>query len=161
MEIPFNETTEQHMIEMQDAFNLLGGDAIVYDHYELEQMTSIPSYRWKEFLTDPRVSDYLNKELELMKQNKLRKALAQLDTNAKTPGAAQVLNALLSANKETAAKKEGPAFVYCYIPLSKEEKTADNVKIINKDPFIVEDNAEPIQETTQESVDITNSREYL
>lgn len=162
MDIPFDEMTELDMIQMQEQFNLLGEDAITYNHYELESMTGIPASDWKKFITDPRVSDYLNRELELMKQNKLRKAVAQLDTNAKTPGAAQVLNALISANKKDNIESNGPIFIYSYIPLTKEEKAAPNVKTLTKDPFLVDDgNDAPQPEKKSEDVDITNQNEYL
>lgn len=161
MNIPFDPDDEAQFIELQSRFNELGEDALSYSHHELATITGIDSQAWKEFLMDTRVSDYLKHETDVMIQVKYRKAIKDLDTNSKSYGAAQVFNALAKANEKDEGPAEGPTFVYCYIPLSKEEKQAGNIKTVHKDPFKVEVADTPTIVDEIVNVDITDSHEYL
>lgn len=163
MNIPFDPDSEQKFIAMQEEFNAMGEDAIAYSHYELARMSvSYPDPQdWKAFLFDARVSEFLTEEAELLRQIKYRRAINDLDTNSKSPGAAQVFNALSKAEEKKDEVATGPAVIYTYIPLSKEERAASNVKILHKDPFAVEVPDTPQEAKPIEDVGITKSNEFL
>jgi hypothetical protein len=84
----------------------------------------------------------------------LRK-LASDVSDSRSVGQAQLINAMqkLTENKTT---KEGPAFIYCYVPLAETQRKAPNVQIVETDVFekIAEETAreivteEPIITTT-------------
>ena len=44
------------------------------------------------------------------------------------------MNALSKMN-DGKTTKEGPAFIYCYVPLSPEQAQAENVMVLTEDPF--------------------------
>ena len=55
---------------------------------------------------------------------------------SKSVGQAQLIGALNKQLKETQSAKEGPTFIYTYVPLSKEQEQAENIVILEEDPFI-------------------------
>lgn len=165
MDISFDEFTEQVYIRLQREWNELaaeGNDPFAMNHYDLAIMTGEEAQDWKEFLMDGRVSKWLDDETELRKQQKIRQIIAGLDANSKSPGTAQTLSALQNSSKK-ANEKDGPTFVYCYIPLSVEEKKADNVKQLKKDPFLVgeEEDIPTKKESVSDSLEMTNSEDFL
>ena len=102
-------------------------------HYELAQNTRIKdSAIWKEFLLDTRVSDWINQELTLFKSAQLRKLVKDATKNDRSVGAAQMLNAL-NKTLENESTKEGPVFIYSYVPLNERELNAPNVRILGGD----------------------------
>lgn len=106
-------------------------------HYELAQLDNAPTKNptaWKQFITDPRVSEYISQELRLMQQVEVNKLLKGIATKANNVGVGQTLNALLKMS-ETSEVKDGPIFVYSYIPLSEQELNAPSVHILPNDPF--------------------------
>lgn len=134
MNIQFNEN-EIEMQQLQEVFNELGEDALYYSHYELAQATEFSVNDWKMFLTDPRVQDYLELELNLTQQTAVRKMMRDIDQSRST-GQAQLLNTLVNQTNQS-KKKEGPIFIYTYVPLNKEEEHAPNVQTAECDPFEV------------------------
>lgn len=133
MDIPFKDE-EADMLEMQDFMNELGQDALFMNHYELSAKTEISPISWKKFLTDVRVSAFINEELEMLKKSKVAVMLKDVELNKNT-GQAQLLNTLLNQTK-TEQKKEGPVFIYTQIPLNSAEQHAENVVIVDGvDPF--------------------------
>lgn len=111
--------------------------AFYLTHYELAKLEGAPSNNaqdWKEFLTIPAVSDYINQELRLLQQAEMRKMLQDISKNAKSVGTAQNLTALMKV-MGAEGTKEGPAFIYCYVPLNDQEQQAPNVKVLPEDPF--------------------------
>lgn len=134
MNIHFNDD-EIELIQLQEVFNDLGEDALYYSHYELANATEFTATDWKFFLTDPRVQDYLELELSLNQQTAVRKMMRDID-QSKSTGQAQLLNTLVNQTTQS-KKKEGPIFIYTYIPLNKEEQHAPNVQIADSDPFEV------------------------
>lgn len=102
-------------------------------HYELAQTTRIKdSTIWKEFLLDTRVSDWINQELALFKSAQLRKLVKDATKNDRSVGAAQMLNAL-NKTLENESIKDGPVFIYSYVPLNKRELNAPNARILGGD----------------------------
>lgn len=134
MNIEFNEN-EIELQQLQEIFNSLGEDALYYTHYELANNTEFTASDWKMFLTDPRVQEYLDLELKLSQQTAIRKMMRDIDQSRST-GQAQLLNTLVNQSNQN-DKKEGPIFIYTYVPLNKEEEHAPNVQIADSDPFEV------------------------
>jgi hypothetical protein len=82
------------------------------------------------------VSDYIKSEQSLIQSAELNKLIRGIGTSHSV-GQAQVLSTLAKL-AEQKPMKEGPAFVYCYIPLSPEQIQAPAVRVLDKDPFIKE-----------------------
>lgn len=136
MNIDFR-ANEEELQAMQEAFNELGQDAIYMSHYQLASKTEFNSTNWSVFLKDARVSDWLLGEMELVKQSKIRSIMKDID-NSKSVGQAQLLNTLINQTAEK-NRDEGPKFIYCYVPLNEEEARATNVRILENDPFLEEE----------------------
>lgn len=132
MNISFEEN-ELEFLAMQDAFNELGADALYYSHHELAAATEYNALEWRAFLSDPRVQDYFQAELNLIQQSSIMKMMRDID-KSKSTGQAQLLNTLVSQSNSS-KKKEGPIFIYSYIPLNAEEVHAPNVETVSSDPF--------------------------
>lgn len=118
---------EDDMDAMQTTYNRLGFDALFMTHYQLSSVSSFTPIQWKKFITDPRVSAFINEEMELLKKAKVATMLRESDHN-KNVGQAQLLNTLLNQTKGL-DKKDGPAFVYCWVPLNENEQHAENVEV--------------------------------
>jgi hypothetical protein len=125
MDIKFNDN-EKDFKELQDAFNLIGEEALYLNHYELAERSGDSPIAWKHFLMDPRVTAFLAEELDMLKKSKVAVMLRSADTN-KVTGQAQLLNTLLNQTKQS-DKKEGPVFIYTKIPLNAQEQHAINVQ---------------------------------
>ena len=119
------------------AFKDLGQDGITMNHYELAlacAKTCPDPQIWKEFLMEQTVSDYINCELNILRSTELSKLIKDV-SKSKSVGQAQLVNALMKM-KEEQRVKTGPAFVYCYIPLSVEQQECKNIVKLDKDPFL-------------------------
>lgn len=115
--------------KMQDLYNTFGEEAFYLTHYELaENLGEFSAEEWKNFLTDPRVSDYVTSELRLIQRSELTKILKDVSRpqNARSVGIAQIISAL-SKTLDASVKKEGPVFIVMATPLTEEERKAPNV----------------------------------
>ena len=123
--------------EMQEFFNE-NEPAIFYKtHYEIARMPDAPAsnpQEWKNFLTEGRVAEYVNQELQLLQQTEMRKLLENISSKSRSVGTAQTLTAMIKSI-ESNAVKEGPIFIYTYVPLTEEEMNALNVVVLDHDPF--------------------------
>ena len=126
IDIKFKED-EQDLKDLQDLYNGIGQEALFMSHYELAERTSESPILWKKFLTGVRVAAFIEEELEMLKKSKVALMLSTVDSNKNT-GQAQLLNTLLNQTKGS-ERKEGPVFIYTYVPLNKQEQGADNVRI--------------------------------
>lgn len=129
---------ETKFIEMEKLFLELGKRAISMNHYDFAEMTRGKGFTdkdWREFLSDSRVKEYIDKEFETIKAAELRKIVTDINSS-KSVGQAQIINSLAKMLETKDAANEGPAFIYSYVPLSDEQKNADNVKELDHDPFI-------------------------
>lgn len=134
LDIDFSK--DEKLKNMLKAFNDIGHNAIYMTHYELAEKTGLyQPTDWKEFITNPKVVNAINEELNLIKRSKIMLLLKDIENN-KSTGQAQLLNTLLNQNKENVAK-EGPVFIYTYIPPNPQEEHAENVVISDVDPFEV------------------------
>ena len=134
MNLAFGEF-EVELQQMQEAFNDIGEDALYMSHHELAAATEFNAMSWREFLTDTRVRDFLESELALMQQSSIMKMMKDID-QSKSTGQAQLLNTLISQSNQS-KKKDGPIFIYSYIPLNEEETYAPNAQTLQSDPFKV------------------------
>ena len=128
------EWNDEQMQAMQDEFNLLEPESFYMSHYELAKKTEFDAASWKTFLTIPAVADYVTQELRILQQTEMRKLLKDISSNAKSVGTAQLLTAL-TKTLESTAPKDGPIFIYTYVPPNQKEIKSGNVKIARCDPF--------------------------
>lgn len=135
MNIQFNDY-EIELQQMQEVFNDLGVDALYLSHHELAAATEFNAMAWREFLMDARVRTFLESELALMQQASIMKMMKDID-QSKSTGQAQLLTTLIQQTNQS-KKKDGPVFIYSYIPLNEEETYAPNVQTIQSDPFKVD-----------------------
>ena len=123
--------------EMEEAFLELGKQALTMNHYDLADCTKFDNPQdWKDFLQNEYVSKYINDEFTAIQDSELRKLIMNI-SDYSSVGKAQIINSLQKVlNEHAGDKKSGPAFVYMYVPLTEEEQHADNVEVLDHDPFI-------------------------
>ena len=109
-------------------------DNFYCSHYELAKRYPIDAQTWKKFLTDPFVSDYITQELRMLRQLEMQKLLKDVSNKSRSVGVSQTLSALAKLT-ESDTRKGGPTFIYGYIPLNAREVSAENVQILDHDPF--------------------------
>lgn len=141
--------------EMWVQFKALEAKAISMNHYDLARVTNINDVQlWKAFLTDPEVSAYIEQEAQILTQTELRKLAADV-SDSRSVGQAQLINAM-SKLTDVKTTKEGPVFIYTYVPLSSSQERAENIKKETEDIFlqkrVVEDVPEEIIQPDPEPV---------
>lgn len=129
--------TKEQYEECKKEFLALEERAIYLNHYQLARETAIenPSI-WKAFLTDPKTVDYIQSEMSLIRSAAINDIIQQAP-NSRSVGQAQLINSLLKL-EEVSSNKEGPAFIYCYVPLNAEQKHAPNVQFVDSNGNPVE-----------------------
>jgi hypothetical protein len=129
--------TDEKYADMEKAFLSLGKQALTMNHYDLAEVTDFENPQdWKEFLQNEYVSKYINDEFTAIQDSELRKLIMNI-SDSSSVGKAQIINSLQKVlNEHAGDKKSGPAFVYMYVPLTEEEQHADNVEVLDHDPFI-------------------------
>jgi hypothetical protein len=128
---------DDELQEMHEFYETREPEIFYMTHYDIATLDKNPvklASRWKTFITDPRVSEYISQEIRLVQQVETNKLLRGIAGKANSVGVGQTLNALLKMAESTSVK-EGPIFVYSYIPLSEEELNAPSVNILPDDPF--------------------------
>ena len=125
--------------KLEEVFLALGKKALTMNHYDLAECTDYDNPQlWKEFLQDERVNKFITTEFNAIQDSELRKLIMNI-SDSSSVGKAQLINSLQKVlNDHGSDKKSGPAFIYTYIPLTEEEKHADNVKELDHDPFVTE-----------------------
>ena len=122
--------TKAQFEECWSIFVSLGEEGLYMNHYQLAQATEIEdAIQWKMFLTDPQVVDYISTEMNIIRTAAINDMVHKApDSNS--VGQSQLINALGKLD-EKATKKEGPVFIYSYVPLNKEQKYAPNIRTVN------------------------------
>lgn len=122
--------TKAQFEECWDIFVSLGEEGLYMNHYQLAQATEIEdAIQWKMFLTDPQVVDYISTEMNIIRTAAINDMVHKApDSNS--VGQSQLINALGKLD-EKATKKEGPVFIYSYVPLNEEQKYAPNIRTVN------------------------------
>lgn len=107
-------------------FKNLGREALYASHYDLFEKTGYKTPdAWKDFLLLPEVVEYTRIEMEIIRKTAMNELFANAgDSNS--VGKAQLLNAI-SRYDEDNSTKEGPVFIYTYVPLNSEQEKAPNV----------------------------------
>lgn len=134
--------------EVKEQLNLmfkeLGQDSLTMTHYELANTTAEPDPEvWKAFLKDPEMSEWIKEELDLLQSVELNKLMKNA-ASSRSVGQAQLINTFSKLNVDKDAK-EGPVFIYTYVPPSPEQKFAPNYKEddLQDNPFIKRPSGEP------------------
>ena len=115
--------------DMQTEFNKLLPDSLYMSHYDLERELGHSADMWQKFLSEPKVHDYITKDLAVLQNvemNKLLKDISSAD-KMRSQGLAQVVSAM-SRKIETTPKKNGPVFIVMATPLNEEELKSPNVR---------------------------------
>ena len=145
---------EMQKEQLWEQFKALEAKAISMNHYDLAKITAIKDVQlWKLFLTDPEVSAYIDQEASILAQAELRKLTADV-SDSRSVGQAQLINAM-GKIAETKTTKEGPIFIYTYVPLANSQIKADNVNLLDRDIFeklLEENNNEIITEEPTETI---------
>ncbi len=123
------QLTDFQFEECKKQFTELGERALYLNHYQLAAETHIrDAIIWKTFLTDPRIADYISSEMNLIRNASINEIIHKAP-NSKSVGQAQLINALVKID-EMAVNKNGPVFIYSYVPLNAEQKFAPNVALV-------------------------------
>lgn len=119
--------TQEQLTHLWGEFKSLGADALGYSHYDLATKTDEPSQvLWKEFLMYPDVVDYIISEMTIIRNAAINQMI-QTSPESRSVGQSQLLNSLQKYGEEE-SKREGPAFIYCHVPLNSEQKYAKTVR---------------------------------
>lgn len=126
------EFTDKLMQQCQAEFNKLEPqEAIFYTHYDFAERTGIKDPgTWKMFLTNPNVSDWMQSEVETIRQVQLRRVLNNASDESRSVGVAQMITALNKVSEGT-KQKTGPIFIYCSTPLNDREKNSPYIERSN------------------------------
>lgn len=120
------QLTKAQFEECKKEYMALGEHALYLNHYQLAAQTHIKdALIWRWFLTDPQMADYISSEMNLIRNASINEIIHKAP-NSKSVGQAQLINALTKID-EMAANKQGPVFIYTYVPLNSEQKYAPNV----------------------------------
>lgn len=130
-------TKAQHE-ECWNIFMDLKEEGLYLSHYQLAELTSVKdAFIWKEFLMDPKTVDYISSEMNLIRSSAINKMVAEAP-HSRSVGQSQLINALQKLD-EKATHKEGPVFIYSYVPLNEAQKKAPNVRICNAEGIEVKE----------------------
>lgn len=118
--------------------------SVSMNHYELAASTEVnDSEVWKAFLKEADVIDWVKEERALLQQIELAKLSTDI-ANQRSVGQAQLITAMNKINEQNEDKtKQGPAFIYTYIPLNENQKHAENVQEETEDVFLKGDKDGP------------------
>jgi hypothetical protein len=121
--------------KLWEQFRDLGEEALAMNHYELAKNTDTEDPNaWREFLLEQDVRNYIQTEIELVRTSEFNKMIQNVGDNSRSVGQAQLMAALDKLKKD-ANTKEGPVFIYTYVPLSAEQEKAENAQTVDEDPF--------------------------
>ena len=125
--------------QMLEEFKDLGRKALTMNHYDFAEVSKVADpQEWKEFLQIEPVSEYIKEEFNAVQDSELRKLIMNI-SDSSSVGKAQLINAMQKQlNEHANDQKTGPAFIYTYVPLNSEELHAENVEVLDSDPFIKE-----------------------
>lgn len=133
---------EEELFEKMHEFFTSNEPEVFYKtHYELARLEDSPCQEprlWKEYITNPRISEYINREFDLINLAEMRKVTQGISKKSSSVGTAQTLTALMKM-MEDKGTKEGPVIVYTYVPLNPEEEHAPNAFKEKRDIFKKED----------------------
>ena len=125
-------------------------DGLHYSHYQLAEYTDIKDpLIWREFLLDPRTADYISSEMNLIRGAAIN-YMVQNAPDSNSVGQSQLINALQKIDEQS-VKKEGPVFIYSYVPLDDNQMNAENVRHLETPGFKKLDNNTYILESEDDN----------
>lgn len=137
--------TQEQYQKCESIFTKLGEEGLFMSQYELARNTDEKDPQvWKQFLMDPKISDYISSEMTLIRTATMNKMVNNA-AGSNSVGQSQLLNAL-SKLDEKEQIKDGPTFIYSYVPLNNEQKEAPNVRTVNTDGIEITENGDYIME---------------
>lgn len=112
-----------------------GKIALESNHFELAELLGDTPHTWLEFLNTPEAKEYIDTQHFAIISATRAKMLMNANDNRST-GAAQLFSGI-NAYFEDMKKKDrnGPIFIYTYVPLNSEQEKASNIRIEKKDIF--------------------------
>ena len=132
------QLTKAQQQECWDIFLSLKEEGLYLSHYQLAELTNVKdAFIWKEFLMDPKTVDYISTEMNLIRTAAINKMVAEAP-HSRSVGQSQLINALQKLD-EKANHKEGPIFIYSYVPLNDAQKQAPNVRVCNGDGIEIQE----------------------
>lgn len=121
--------------ELWKQFKDAGANGLAMNHYELARHTKIKDVElWKAFLLEQDVRNYIATEIEIVRVAEYNKMIQNVGDNNRSVGQAQLMSALDKLKKDNTTK-DGPVFIYSYVPLSSEQTQAENANELEEDPF--------------------------
>lgn len=127
--------TNELKTQLWELFKNLGENGLTMNHYDLAKNTTITDPEtWKKFLLEQDVRNYIQTEVEILRTTEFNKMIKNVGDNQRSVGQAQLMSAL-DKIKQDSNHKEGPVFIYTYVPLSSEQAQAENVEEAETDPF--------------------------
>jgi hypothetical protein len=125
------QLTKAQYQQCWEIFTQLKEEGLYLNHYQLAEITELnDALIWKEFLMDPHTVDYVSSEMALIRTAAINQMTAEAP-KSRSVGQSQLINALQKLD-EKATHKEGPAFIYSYVPLNEEQKHAPNVRLCDE-----------------------------
>lgn len=126
--------------ELKDAlwekFEALGQKALTMSHYDLaEEVEGTTKDEWRDFLNEADVAEYIKNEMRIISDSIQKRMITDIVAGGdRSVGRAQIINTLDKIN-DGVAKKDGPIFIYSYVPLDAQQEQAENTIKLNKDIF--------------------------
>lgn len=140
---------EKTFKKLEKQFKEIGEEALTMNHYELASISiGVTPNEWKMFLMDPRTVDYVSTEMNIIRSAAMNNIVRNAG-DSHSVGQSQLLNALQKI-EEGKTNKEGPVFIYCYVPLNDEQKKAPNVRKFDDTRISLSDEGEWIMEVNDE-----------
>lgn len=117
-------------------FEELGKDALTMTHYDLEEKVPDTSKsEWREFLNEADVNEYIKNEMRIISDAIQKQMITGIvDGGDRSVGRAQIINTLDKIN-DGVSTKDGPIFIYSYVPPDEQQKQAENIQILKNDIF--------------------------
>lgn len=117
--------TQEQLKIMWEHFHNLKREALYASHYDLAEKTKyLTAAEWKEFLLLPEVTEHIRVEMEIIRKTAMNELFANAgDSNS--VGKAQLMNAIAKFDEDNSVK-DGPVFIYTYVPLNSEQEKAPN-----------------------------------
>jgi hypothetical protein len=117
--------------ELMEIAKSYGDNAFTMSHYDFAKETEENDISlWREFMLDPRTADWINSEMNLIRQAQINK-IQMHAADSTSVGQAQLLNAL-STQADKGYTKDGPAFIYCHVPLNPDQAKSPAAKLIEQ-----------------------------
>ena len=127
--------TDELKTQLWKLFKECGVNGLTMNHYDLAKYTEVNDPEvWKKFLLEQDVRNYISTEVEILRNTEFNKMIRNVGDNQRSVGQAQLMSAL-DKIKQDSNHKEGPVFIYTYVPLSPEQAQAENVQEAESDPF--------------------------